>query len=464
MLQLYNTLTRKKQEFAPISGNEVKMYCCGPTVYNYAHIGNLRTYVFEDVLRRYLKFKGFAVKEVMNLTDVDDKTIKGSREAGVPLAEFTEKYTKLFFEDCSKLNIEKPEVVCKATEHIGEMVENVKQLEKAGYAYKTADGVYYKISSFKEYGQLSHLKLENLKAGSRVAADEYEKEGVSDFALWKSWTQEDGDVFWETSYGKGRPGWHIECSAMSTKYLGNYFDIHCGGVDLIFPHHENEIAQSQPLSKKTLAKFWIHGEHLLVDGKKMAKRFKNFYTLADIVNKGYNPLALRYLFLSSHYRQQLNLTFEALQNSQNTLEKLQLFLENARSSAIGGEPSVEIQEKKEIVLVEFQKAMDDDLDTPRALAVLHGFVSDVNKMKLSAGDYSEVVAALQGFDRVFGFFTWKGKKVDKKFKLEIEALIAKRESLRKEKKFKESDEIRKKLSEKGVVLEDTSEGVKWRLA
>jgi len=463
MFKLYNTLTRSKEAFSPLSGNEVKMYCCGPTVYNYAHIGNLRTYVFEDVLRRYLKFKSFAVKEVMNLTDVDDKTIKGSREAGVPLAEFTEKYTKLFFEDCSKLNIEKPEVVCKATEHIKEMVENVEALLNKGFAYKTSDGVYYKISSFKEYGQLSHLKLENLKVGARVAADEYEKEGVSDFALWKNWTPDDGDVYWETSYGKGRPGWHIECSAMSRKYLGDYFDIHCGGVDLIFPHHENEIAQSQPLSAKTLAKFWVHGEHLLVDGKKMAKRFKNFYTLADIEKKSYSPLSLRYLYISSHYRQQLNLTFEALQNSQNTLEGLQRFLENMKDGMKKGKPSTEIEDNVDAALVEFQANMDDDLDTPLALAVLHAFVGNVNKTALTPADKFTVVEALKKFDSVFAFFNWEEKKVDAKLKKEVEALIAKREAARKEKKFKEADEIRQKLSEKGVVLEDTSQGVKWRL-
>ncbi|MFH1246959.1 MAG: cysteine--tRNA ligase, partial [Candidatus Micrarchaeota archaeon] len=444
-------------------GKTVKMYCCGPTVYNYSHIGNLRTYVFEDLLHRYLKFKGFAVKEAMNLTDVDDKTIKGSREAGVPLAEFTEKYAKLFFEDCAKLNIERPEIICKATEHIKEMVQNVTALEKAGYAYRTSDGVYFKISAFKQYGQLSHLKLENLKAGGRVAADEYEKEGVSDFALWKNWTKEDGNVFWETELGKGRPGWHIECSAMSRKYLGEYFDIHCGGVDLIFPHHENEISQSQPLSGKTLAKYWVHGEHLLVDGKKMAKRFKNFYTLKEIEQKKYSPLSLRYFFISSHYRQQLNLTFEALQNSQNTLEGLQRFLENLKDGMKKGKPSEEIENCIASALKEFEEKMDGDLDTPRALAVLHAFAHNVNKANLSPADKFAVVEALKKFDSVFAFFEWKEKKVDNKLKKEVEVLIAERELLRKEKKFKEADEIRKKLSEKGIVLEDNAAGAKWRL-
>ncbi len=464
-MKLYNTLTRKKEAFSPLSGNEVKMYCCGPTVYNYSHIGNLRTYVFEDVLRRCLKYKGFAVKEVMNLTDVDDKTIKSSREAGIPLKQFTEKYTALFFEDCAKLNIEQPEVICKATEHIKEMVQVIQLLIEKGFAYKASDGsVYYKISSFKDYGKLSHLKLSGLKPGARVSTDDYEKESTSDFALWKTWVTEDGDIYWETPLCKGRPGWHIECSAMSTKYLGNYFDIHCGGVDLIFPHHENEIAQSQPLSGKPLARFWVHGEHLLVDGKKMAKRFKNFYTLADVKEKGYSPLALRYLYISSHYRQQLNLTFEALQSAQNTLEKMQSLLENARANATGGGPSIEIQEKKEWALVKFQEAMDDDLDTPRALAILHSFISDINKMKLSPGDYAEVVAALQQFDLVFGFFEWSEKKVDSKLKKEVENLLKKREELRKQNKFKEADEIRKNLREKGIIVEDSPKGAKWKLS
>ncbi len=464
MLKLFNTLTRKKEAFKPIENNLVKMYCCGPTVYNYAHIGNLRTYVFEDVLRRYLKFKDFKIKHVMNLTDVDDKTIKGSRDAGIPLTKFTEKYTSLFFEDCAKLNIEAPEIVCKATEHINEMVENVKQLMQNKYAYAAADGVYYKISSFKQYGQLSHLNLQGLKPGARVSADDYEKEGVSDFALWKAWNKEDGEVFWETELGKGRPGWHIECSAMSRKYLGDYFDIHCGGVDLIFPHHENEISQSQPLNGKPLARFWIHGEHLLVDGKKMAKRFKNFYTLRDIIDKDYNPLALRYLFVSSHYRQQLNLTFEALQNSQNTLEGLQRFFENMKDGMKEGKPSVEIENNIEAALQEFERCMDNDLDSPLALAVLHAFVTKVNKVPLAPADKFAVVGTLKKFDSVFAFFNWSEKKVDKKLKKEVEQLLAQREELRKQGKFKQSDEIRKKLMEKKVIVEDTATGAKWRLA
>ncbi len=463
-MEFFNTYTRRKEEFKPLKDKQVAMYCCGPTVYNYAHIGNLRSYVFEDVLRRYLKYKGFSLRHVMNVTDVDDKTIKGSREAGVQLKKFTEKYEEFFFEDCGKLNIERPEIVCKATGHIPQMVENIEALLQKGFAYKADDGVYYKLSAFKQYGKLSHLDLKSLKPGARISADEYEKEGISDFALWKAWSKGDGSVYWDTSFGKGRPGWHIECSAMSRAYLGDYFDIHCGGVDLIFPHHENEIAQSQPLSGKPLARFWIYGEHLLVNGKKMAKRFKNFYTLRDVEAKGFSPLSLRYLFISSHYRQQLNLTFEALQNCQNTLGKLQLFLENTKSNATGGEPSVEIQEKKELALNEFQKAMDDDLNTPAALAVLHGFINEVNKMKLSTGDCAEVVAALQQFDRVFGFFDWREKGADVKLKREVEALLKKRGELRKQKKFKEADVIRRKLGEKGIIVEDSSTGPVWRVA
>ncbi|MBI4406391.1 cysteine--tRNA ligase, partial [Candidatus Micrarchaeota archaeon] len=425
-MKLFNTYTRRKEEFSPLSG-EVGIYACGPTVYNYAHIGNLRSYVFEDVLRRYLKYKGFKIKHVMNLTDVDDKTIKGSKQANIPLREFTEKYAELFFEDCGKLNIQKPEIVCKATEHIRQMLENIEMLVQKGFAYKTEDGVYYKLSAFKQYGKLSRADLKSLKPGARVAADEYEKEGVSDFALWKKWNKEDGDVYWETSLGKGRPGWHIECSAMSRAYLGDYFDIHCGGVDLIFPHHENEIAQSQPLTGKPLARFWIHNEHLLVNGKKMAKRFYNFYTLRDIAAKGFSPLALRYLFVSSHYRQQLNLTFEALENAENTLKKLQLFLESARKQARTGKPSKKVEEIIKSRLDDFGIFMDDDLDTSMALAALHGFVNDMNKQTLTPADSALIVDVLRKFDSVFAFFDWSEKKTDQKLKREISALLKERE-------------------------------------
>ena len=411
MLKLFNTLTRKTETFTPLEKKIVKMYICGPTPYNYAHIGNLRTYVFEDLLRRYLLFKGYKLKEAMNLTDVDDKTIRDSKKAGIPLAEYTQKYTDLFFDDCATLNIQRPEIVCKATEHIKQMVALVQKLLKKGVAYKGEDGsIYYSIAKFPKYGKLSHLDLALLKVGARIASDEYEKETASDFALWKAWDADDGEVGWETPLGKGRPGWHIECSAMSTEYLGDSFDIHCGGVDLIFPHHENEIAQSEAVTAKPLAKYWLHGEHLLVDGKKMAKRFHNFYTLPDVRAKGFRPLALRYLYLSSHYRQQLNLTFEAVEAAQNTLEKLQIFLSELRSCAGKGNKSSKFSALVKQLLVSFEKAMDDDLDTPRALAALHEFVNSAYKLRgeqeWAAGDCAAALAALKELDSVFAFLDW----------------------------------------------------------
>jgi len=288
-LRFFNTITRKKEEFVSIEPGKVGMYTCGPTVYDYAHIGNFRTYMFEDLLRRYLEYKGYEVTQVMNITDVDDKTIAGSRAKKVSLSEYTKKYIDAFFDDLDTLNIERADFYPEATTHIKEMVELVKKLLDKGFAYRSDGDIYFKLSSFKDYGKLSKMKLENLKIGARVGKDEYEKEEASDFALWKGWDEKDGDVFWETEIGKGRPGWHIECSAMSMKYLGEHFDIHTGGIDNMFPHHENEIAQSESATGKKFVNFWLHSLHLIVEGKKMSKSLGNIYTLRDILEKGYNP-------------------------------------------------------------------------------------------------------------------------------------------------------------------------------
>src|SRR3989338_8353872 len=306
-LKLYNTLTRKKEVFKPIKDKIVNLYTCGPTIYDYAHIGNFRAYICSDILKRYLKYKGFKVKHIMNITDVDDKTIKGANQQKISLKDYTKKYEKIFFEDIEALNIDKADVFPKATEHIKEMIDLVKKLLKNGIAYKSEDGsIYYDISKFKDYGKLSHTKIKELKEGARVNQDSYEKESANDFALWKAYHEEDGNIFWQTEIGKGRPGWHIECSAMSMKYLGSHFDIHAGGVDLVFPHHENEIAQSEAFTGKKFVNYWFHNEHLLVDGRKMSKSLGNYYTLRDLLTKNYNPKAIRYLLLSTHYRQQLN--------------------------------------------------------------------------------------------------------------------------------------------------------------
>src|SRR4030065_1580791 len=319
----FNTFTRQKEIFNPINPNEVRMYTCGPTVYDYAHIGNFRAFLFEDLLKRWLKHRGFKVTHVMNLTDVDDKTILGSKKQQIPLRQYTEFYAKAFFEDAKALNIEPADQYPRATEHIPEMTTLIKQLLCKGYAYKGEDdSIYYAISKFKEYGKLSKIRVQDLKKGVRVKTDEYAKEEAQDFALWKAWTAEDGDVFWETELGKGRPGWHIECSPMSMKYLGETFDIHFGGVDNIFLHHVNEIAQSQAATGKKFVNYWLHSAHLLVEGMKMAKRLGNFYTLRDLLNKGWNPVVIRYLLISTHYRQQLNFTIEGLEASKNAPQKL----------------------------------------------------------------------------------------------------------------------------------------------
>src|SRR4030066_1169153 len=321
-LVFFNTLTRKKEEFVPLETGKVRVYTCGPTVYDYPHIGNYRTFLFEELLRRYLKYKGFQVTQVMNLTDIDDKIIIGSQKKGISLDEYTAPYKKIFFEDLNTLNAEASEFYPEATKHIKEMVKIIKKLLGKKHAYEIEGSIYFKISTFPEYGKLSKMNLEELKVGTRVKADEYEKEQVSDFALWKAWDEKDGDIFWETEIGKGRPGWHIECSAMSMKYLGPHFDIHTGGVDNIFPHHENEIAQSQPATEQKFVNYWLHSAHLLVEGRRMAKSFGNFYTLRDLLKQGWNPSVVRYLLIGTHYRQQLNFTLEGLEASKNGLQRL----------------------------------------------------------------------------------------------------------------------------------------------
>jgi len=465
MLRFYNTLTRRKEKFVPLEEGVVKMYTCGPTVYDYAHIGNFRTYVFQDVLRRWLEYRGYKMIQVMNITDVDDKTIKGSRRKGVSLQEYTKRYTKAFFEDLEALNIEKAEHYPKATEHIPEMVQLVKKLMDKGYAYRGEDGsIYYDISKFKDYGKLSKIKFEKLKVGARVKADQYGKEEARDFALWKAWDEEDGDVYWETEIGKGRPGWHIECSAMAMKYLGETLDIHSGGVDLIFPHHENEIAQSEAATGKKFANYWLHSEHLMVEGKKMAKSLGNFYTLRDLLKMGYDPKAIRFLLLSTHYRQQLNFTFEGLKAAENTVQRLFNFvdrLKTARGSGCGGELQKLMQKAKQ----EFEEAMDDDLNINLAIVSLFNFTREVNRLidqnKLSREEAKSVIKLLLDFDKVLGVLG-EIKEEEEPLPEEILRLIQRREEARKAKDWKTADEIREKLRGMGILLEDTPEGVRWK--
>jgi cysteinyl-tRNA synthetase len=454
-------MAREAEEFKTIHKNEVRMYSCGPTVYGYVHIGNLRAFVFVDLLRRYLKYKGYKLKHVMNITDVDDKTIRDSQKQGKTLKEFTDFYTKAFLEDLEILNIEKAETMPHATEEIKDMVKLIKKLLDKGYAYKAEDGIYFSISKFKNYGKLARLDLKQLQAGAsgRVKADEYDKADVHDFVLWKFWDKDDGDVFWETEIGKGRPGWHIECSVMSSKYLGQPFDIHTGGVDLIFPHHTNEIAQSEAAEGKQFVKFWLHNDHLIVNGKKMSKSLGNFYTLRDLLDKGYNPKAIRYELLSTHYRQKLDFREDNLKKIPETLQKFYDFLDKLD----------EIKDRKDnkevLKLIEKAKSgfgleMDNDLNISGALAVIFEFMTAVNKImdKISEKDAKEIKKTMMEFDSVLGVM--EHEKVE--LSAEIQELVEERENARKSKDWGTADKIRDQLKEKGIILEDTPQGVRWK--
>ncbi|MCJ7459594.1 MAG: cysteine--tRNA ligase [candidate division Zixibacteria bacterium] len=460
-LRLFNTLTRQKEDFVSIEPGKVRMYTCGPTVYDFAHIGNFRAYIVADLVKRYLRYKGYEVKQVVNLTDVDDRTIKGSQEKQFPLNEYTKKYKEAYFQDVKSMNIEMADIYSEATAHIKEMVELVKKLLEKGRAYQLAGSIYYKISSFKDYGKLSKMKREDLKAGVRISKDTYEKEEVGDFALWKGWDEEDGEVFWETEIGKGRPGWHIECSAMSMKYLGKHFDIHTGGVDLIFPHHENEIAQSEGVTGEKFVSFWIHNEHLLVEGRKMSKSLGNFYTLRDILEKGYSPMSIRYLLLATHYRQQLNFTFEGLDGAKNALQRLYDFMDRLKS--IKSQKShPEVAEILNEAQSGFEESFDDDLNTSSALGKIFDLVKEINRF-IDEGDFSsqdaeKTLALMQRFDSVLGILKREELKLDEK----ITELIRKRNQARREKKWEEADRVRKEIESLGIILEDTPEGTKWK--
>ncbi len=463
-LRFYNTMTRSKEEFKPLEADTVRMYTCGPTIYNFAHIGNLRTFLFEDILNRYMTYKGFNVTQVMNLTDIDDKTIKASNEQGITLKEYTKTFEDGFFEDIDTLNVKRANHYPAATDHIDEMVDIVSGLLEKGHAYKASDNcIYYKISSFPEYGKLSHMKLEDLRQGAseRMASDEYEKDQASDFALWKAWDEDDGNVFWETRLGKGRPGWHIECSAMSMKYLGKQFDIHTGGVDNIFPHHENEIAQSEAFTGQPFANYWIHAAHLIVEGKKMAKSDGNFFTLRQILEKGYAPLAIRQLLISTHYRMQLNFTFDGLDAAKEAVKRYNDFIENlgdVTSETDGGEAEGIIIKAK----ADFEEALDDDLNMSEAFGVAFNFIRDINRLKaegkLSKAEANKVLEVILGFDTVFGIRKVEESALDD----EIEALIQARIDARTAKNWAEADRIRDELQTRGIILEDSPSGTKWK--
>jgi cysteinyl-tRNA synthetase len=463
-LRFFNTLTRHKETFVPLEEGKVKMYTCGPTVWDYAHIGNFRAFLFEDLLKRWLEYHGFIVSHVMNLTDVDDKTIRGSQKKSVRLDQYTEHFAKAFFEDIKALNIKLADRYPKATEHITEMVRLIKRLLVKGYAYKGEDGSsYYSVKKFRNYGKLSGIKLKELKIGARVKSDEYTKEEAQDFALWKAWAPEDKDVYWETDLGKGRPGWHIECSAMSMHYLGETFDIHCGGIDNIFPHHENEIAQSEAATGKKFVRYWMHNEHLLVEGKKMAKKFGNFYTLRDLLSQACDPVMIRYLLLSTHYRQQLNFTFEGLESAKAAVERLRNFVRRLRNVTTE-KRTAPVAEMLHLLKENFGSAMDDDLNISVALGFLFDFVRDVNNLideeALARGQAEAIAAFMADIDKVLGVI---GEFKSKILSEEAEKLIAEREEARKVKDWETADKLRIRLKEIGVIVEDTSAGPKWHL-
>lgn len=444
-VKFYNTLTRKKEIFKPLRPKQVGLYTCGPTVYNYAHIGNFRTYIFEDILRRTLEYSGYRVRHIMNITDVEDKIIREAKKSGKSIYEFTEPYEKAFYGDLKKLNIEKAYRYPKATAHILEMIKIISALLKKGLAYKAGGSIYFDISKFKKYGRLSGLKSRELKAGARVDADEYTKNNAEDFVLWKK--AKTGEPWWRAPFGEGRPGWHIECSAMSMKYLGATFDIHAGAVDLIFPHHENEIAQSEGATGKLFVKYFIEGEHLLVEGEKMSKSLGNIFNLRDMEKKGFDPLAFRYLTLTAHYRSKLNFTWKSLQAAQNALNKLQESVIDSKNQSLG-----DIAENKKFNKYnkKFLNYINTDLDTPRALALLW----DVVKSKKL--DIKTKYDLIIDFDKVFGLNLADVKT--EKIPTEILKLASEREKYRKEKNFKKSDEMRKKVENLGWLIEDTPKG------
>ena len=458
-LKFYNTLSRTKEEFVTVERDKVGMYTCGPTVYDFAHLGNFRAYVVADLIKRYLRYRGYEVKHVMNITDVDDNTIRGSQKSKIPLAQYTQTYKDAFFEDLKALNIQLADLYPEATAHIKEMVELVKTLLDKEHAYRMDNSVYFKIPSFADYGKLSHMNLKGLKLGARVSSDQYEKEEVADFALWKGWDEKDGDVFWETEIGKGRPGWHVECSAMSMKHLGKHFDIHTGGVDLIFPHHENEIAQSQAATGEEFVSFWMHNEFLMVEGKRMAKSLGNYYTLRDVLEKGYPPKAVRYLLLSTHYRQQLNFTFKGLEGAKGALQRLFDFMDKLEG-AKADKDNPAVQNLLGKVKNKFEENLDDDLNISGALGEIFDFVKEINVLmdegKISQSDAAKVLSQMGEFDKVLGVL----EKEELVLSAEIKQLIQKREEARKKKDWDLADEIRLQIESMGITVEDTPEGPK----
>ena len=474
-IRFHNTLTDRTEPFVPLVNGEVRAYTCGPTVYDFAHIGNFRTFVFQDVLRRYLKSRGYRVIQVMNLTDVDDRIIQKAAAAGVSIREFTEKYIQAYLDDRRALNLEPPEHIARATEHIDDMVELIQRLTAKGFTYTSEGSTYFRISKFPGYGKLSKIDVAGMQIGARVDMDRYDKDNARDFALWKA--PKPGEHFWETPIGPGRPGWHIECSAMAMKYLGETLDIHSGGVDLTFPHHENEIAESEAATGKPFANYWLHAEHLLVDQEKMSKSVGNFATLRELFARGHRPSSVRFLLASVPYRRQLNFTPESLQGAASSVERLRTFVSRIQSGKFPAGTSPAMAERAAKSREDFDRGLADDLNTAQALAAIFDLVRDVNtamdRGEFRQGDATPVLAALESFDAIFAVLRDDDAEKLRALGLapdspplsdaEIEALVAERQAARKRRDFAASDRIRDQLAERGVILEDSRDGgVRWK--
>jgi cysteinyl-tRNA synthetase len=462
-LRLHNTLTGRAEPMAPERPPEVRMYVCGPTVYGRAHIGNFRSFVATDLLRRLLRYKGWRVKEVMNLTDVDDRIIQLASKAGKDLKEFTAGHIEAFYEDMASLGMERPEVMPRATDHIPEMTEVVARLTERGHTYVAEGSLYFRIASFPEYGRLSHLDTAGVKAGARVDADKYDKENARDFVLWKAKSDEPEWAHWDAPFGRGRPGWHLECSAMSMKYLGETFDLHAGGVDLVFPHHENEIAQSTCATGKEFVRHWTHVEHLRVDEETMSKSKGNFFVIPDLLQRGHRPDAIRYILIQAHYRSQLNFTWEGLSQAAAALERVRSLLQRLAEVEPAGPVSPAVQKIVERGRSSFSAALDDDMNTPEALAALHVLVGEANAL-LAAGEVTkegaaQVRGAIESMDSVLGVLTLQAED---RLSPEEQGLFDARQEARRLRDFQKADETRARLDALGIVLEDGPKGTRWR--
>ena len=466
-LKFYNTETRSKEVLNVPENRQITMYTCGPTVYDYAHIGNYRTYVFEDLLRRTMKFFGLNVIQVMNLTDVDDKTIKGAIANQVTLNTYTKPFKDAFFADLKTLNIEPAEYYPAATDYIQEMIEIIQNLLAKGVAYHGVDGsIYYAIQKFPRYGCLSHLKLDDLKAGAseRVAADEYDKEHLADFVLWKKYDPaRDGSVFWDSPYGRGRPGWHLECSAMSMKILGPTIDIHCGGIDNMFPHHENEIAQSEAYSDKQFVRMWMHSEHLIVDNKKMSKSLGNFYTLRQLLSKGYTGRQIRYMLLQTHYKTQLNFTFEGLDAVKHSLQRMDDFIQRMQEVKQSSSHT-SVASILEKTVQSFAQSLADDLNISPALAAIFDMIREINglhdKGQIGKEEAQKVIDFMTTLDQVLGIFSYA--KINEEIPAELQTALEKRNQARKQKDWAQADRLRDYILSQGYVIEDTPSGARLK--